>query len=193
MRRIYLDHAATTPVDKEVVEEMLPYFTKYYGNPSSLHSFGEKAHEALDKAREQVAEILKAKNNEILFTSGGTEADNLAIKGIAYRNKDKRGSKGYNIITSTIEHPAVLETCKHLEKQGYKIKYLPVDKYGVVKLDELENSVSKDTFLISVMFANNEIGTIQPIEEIGKIASENNIVFHTDAVQAIGKIPIDVK
>lgn len=193
MKGIYLDHAATTPVDKEVVEEMFPYFTQYYGNPSSLHSFGEEAHNALEKARGQVASILDAKNEEILFTSGGTESDNLAIKGTAYRNKDKRGSKGYNIITSAIEHPAVLETCKHLEKQGFKVKYLPVDKYGVVKLDELERSISKDTFLISVMFANNEIGTVEPIEEIGKIASENNIVFHTDAVQAIGKIPIDLK
>ena len=193
MRRIYLDHAATTPVDKEVVEMMLPYFTKYYGNASSLHSFGRESHDALQKSRQQVADILNAKNNEIIFTSGGTESDNFALKGVAYRNKDKRGSKGYNIITSAIEHPAVLETCKHLEKQGFKVKYLPVDEYGRIKLDELEKSISKDTFLISIMFANNEIGTIEPIEEIGKIASENNIVFHTDAVQAIGKIPIDLK
>lgn len=193
MKRIYLDHAATTPVNREVVEEMLPYFTEYYGNPSSLHSFGEEAHNGLEKARERVADILNSKSESIVFTGGGTEADNLAIKGIAYKNKDKRGSKGYNIITSSIEHPAILETCKHLERQGFKVKYLPVDRYGMIKLEELEKAISKDTFLITIMFANNEIGTIEPVGEIGKIAHENNILFHTDAVQAVGKVKIDVK
>ncbi|HEC89393.1 MAG TPA: cysteine desulfurase, partial [Thermoplasmatales archaeon] len=193
MKRIYLDHAATTPVDKEVIEAMLPYFSEYYGNASSLHSFRKEAYEALEKSREQVARILNAENKEILFTSGGTESDNLALKGVAYKNRDKINTKGPHIITSSIEHPAVLETCKNLEKEGFKIKYLSVNKYGVVDLDELLESITKDTFLISIMFANNEIGTIQPIEEIGKIARENDIIFHTDAVQAIGKIPIDVK
>ena len=193
MRRIYLDNAATTPVDEEVVKEMLPYFTDYYGNPSSLHSLGEEAYNALEKARERVADILNAKGENIVFTGGGTEADNLAIKGIAYRNKEKRGSNGYNIITTSIEHPAVLETCRYLERQGFRVKYLPVDEYGLVKPNELEKSISKDTFLITIMFANNEIGTIEPIKEIGKIAEENNIVFHTDAVQAVGKVAIDVK
>ncbi|RLF41410.1 MAG: cysteine desulfurase NifS [Thermoplasmata archaeon] len=193
MKRIYLDHAATTPVDKEVIEAMLPYFSEYYGNASSLHSFGKEAYEALEKSREQVARILNAENKEILFTSGGTESDNLALKGVAYKNRDKINTKGPHIITSSIEHPAVLETCKNLEKEGFKIKYLSVNKYGVVDLDELLESITKDTFLISIMFANNEIGTIQPIEEIGKIARENDIIFHTDAIQAIGKIPIDVK
>jgi len=193
MKRIYLDHAATTPVDREVIEAMLPYFSKYYGNASSLHSFGREAYEALEKSREQVAKILNAENKEILFTSGGTESDNLALKGVAYKNRDKINTNGPHIITASIEHPAVLETCKYLEKEGFKIKYLSVDKYGIVDLDELSESITKDTFLISIMFANNEIGTVQPIEEIGKIAEENNVIFHTDAVQAIGKIPIDVK
>lgn len=193
MKRIYLDHAATTPVDRKVIEAMLPYFSKYYGNASSLHSFGREAYEALEKSRRLVAKILNAENEEILFTSGGTESDNLALKGVAYKNRDKINTNGPHILTSSIEHPAVLETCRDLEKEGFKIKYLSVDKYGIVDLDEVSESITKDTFLISIMFANNEIGTIQPIEEIGKIAEENNIIFHTDAVQAIGKIPIDVK
>ena len=192
MKRIYMDHAATTPVDKEVVDAMLPYFTNFYGNASSLHSFGEEAHYALDESRHNVADVLNAEREEIIFTSGGTESDNIAIKGVAFENKDKRNTKGPHIITSAIEHPAVLEPCKHLEKQGFKVKYVSVDKYGMVKIDELEQSISKDTFLISIMYANNEIGTIEPIEEIGRIASENNIVFHTDAVQAVGKLPIDI-
>jgi len=192
MKRIYMDHAATTPVDKEVVDAMLPYFTNFYGNASSLHSFGEEAHYALDESRHNVADVLNAEREEIIFTGGGTESDNIAIKGVAFENKDKRNTKGPHIITSAIEHPAVLEPCKHLEKQGFKVKYVSVDKYGMVKIDELEQSISKDTFLISIMYANNEIGTIEPIEEIGRIASENNIVFHTDAVQAVGKLPIDI-
>jgi len=192
MKRVYMDYAATTPVDKEVIKEMLPYFDKFYGNASSIHSFGRESYDAVEKAREQVSDLLNSDVEEIIFTSGGTESDNLAIKGVAYYNKEKRGSKGYNIITSAIEHPAVLESCKHLEKQGFNVKYLPVDKYGFIDLKNLEDAISKDTFLITIMFANNEIGTIEPIEEIGKITKKNNILFHTDAVQAIGKFPIDI-
>jgi len=192
MKRVYMDYAATTPIDKEVIKEMLPYFDKYYGNASSIHSFGRDAFDAVEKAREQVADLLSSDAEEIIFTSGGTESDNLAIKGAAYYNKEKRGSKGYHIITSAIEHPAVLETCKHLEKKGFNVKYLPVDKYGFIDLKNLEEAISKDTFLITIMFGNNEIGTIEPIEEIGRIAKKNNILFHTDAIQAVGKVPIDV-
>lgn len=187
-----MDYAATTPVDKEVLNEMLPYFKEKYGNASSIHSFGRDAFDAIEKAREQVAEIINSTSDEIIFTSGGTESNNLAIKGIAYRNKDKRKTKGPHIITSAIEHPAVLEPCKHLEKQGFHVEFLPVDKYGFINPSELENKISENTFLITIMFANNEIGTIQPIEEIGKIAKQHNILFHTDAVQAVGKEQIDV-
>ena len=194
MKRVYMDHAATTPVDKKVLEEMLPFFTEKYGNPSSLHSFGREAHDVLEKARENVAKVINADKEEIFFTSGGTESDNIAIKGTIYRMKEGiTGYKGPHIITSAIEHPAVMETCKHLEKQGFKVKYLSVDKYGIVNADELKNSISKGTFLISVMHANNEIGTIQNIDEIGKIAKEHNVVFHSDTVQSIGKILVDVK
>lgn len=192
MKRIYLDHAATTPVDREVLHEMLPYLTKFYGNASSLHRDGIKAYDAIETARERVADSIEAENNEIIFTSGGTESDNLAIKGIAYRNKDKIKGKGPHIITSSIEHPAVLETCNSLEKEGFKVKYVSVNKQGIVNVKEIEESISKDTFLISVMMANNEIGTVQPVSEIGKIAKEHDIVFHTDAVQALGKLSIDV-
>ena len=192
MKKVYLDYAASTPVDKEVLDEMLPFFDKYYGNASSTHSFGVDAFNAVEEAREYVAKIIGAKNDEIIFTAGGTESDNIAIKGVAFKNRDKKGSKDYNIITCSIEHPAVLETCKYLDSIGYKVKFLPVDRYGIVNLDELEKSISKDTFLITVMFANNEIGTIEPIQEIGKIAKKHNILFHTDAVQAIGKVPIDI-
>jgi cysteine desulfurase len=192
MKKVYMDYAATTPVDKEVIKEMNPYFDKYYGNASSIHSFGREAFDAIEKSREQVAGLLKADIDEIVFTSGGTESDNLGIKGVAFKNKDKRGSKGYNIITSAIEHPAVLETCKHMEKLGFNVKFLPVDEYGNIDLDELENSISKDTFLISIMHANHEIGTIEPMEEIGKIAKDNDVFFHTDAVQAACKTPVDV-
>ena len=193
MKRIFLDHASTTQVDKEVVEAMLPYFSTYFGNASSLHSFGREAHDALDASREKVADLLHAQSKEIIFTAGGSESDNMAIKGTAYANKDKRTSKGPHIITCVIEHPAVLETCKHLEKQGFNVEYLPVDEYGIIDVEELEKSISKDTFLISIMYANNEIGTIEPVEEIGNIARENNVLFHTDAVQAISKVPIDAK
>ena len=192
MKKIYMDHGSSTPVDKEVIAEMMPYFNKFYGNASSIHSFGRDAYDAVEKSREKVASILNADAEEIIFTSGGTESDNLAIKGVAFRNKKKRGTKGAHIITSAIEHPAVLETCKHMEKIGFNVKYLPADKYGLISLKELEDAISKDTFLITVMFANNEIGTIEPIEEIGKIAKEHDVVFHTDAVQAVGKVPIDV-
>ncbi len=192
MKQIYMDYAATTPVDKDVLKEMLPYFDNIFGNTSSIHNFGRAAFNAAENAREQVAKILNSEADEIIFTSGGTESDNLAIKGVAYNNKDKRDTKGAHIITSVIEHPAVLEVCKHLEKQGFNIEYLPVDKFGLIKLEDLINTISKNTFLITIMYANNEIGTIEPIEEIGKISKKHDIIFHTDAVQAIGKIPIDV-
>ncbi|MCX6662656.1 MAG: cysteine desulfurase NifS [Euryarchaeota archaeon] len=193
MKRIFMDNASTTKVDAEVLSTMLPYFTEYYGNPSSIHAFGREAQKAVDTARTHVADLLSAKDDEIIFTAGGTESDNLAIKGVAYLNKDKRTTKGPHIITSTIEHPGVLETCRHLETQGFQVKYLPVDKDGIVNPNELRKSISKNTFLITIMFANNEIGTIQPIEEIGKISHEHDIIFHTDAVQAVAKLPIDVK
>lgn len=192
MKKVYMDNGATTQVDKEVIKEIMKYFDKYYGNASSIHSFGREALNAIEKSREHVASLLNANEDDIIFTSGGTESDNIAVKGIAYHNKNKRNTKGPHIITSKIEHPAVLETCKHLEKQGYKVKYLPVDKYGLINPDDLEETITKDTFLITIIFANNEIGTIEPIQEIGKIAKEHNIIFHTDAVQAVGKVPIDI-
>ncbi|MFO8078274.1 MAG: cysteine desulfurase NifS [Thermoplasmatota archaeon] len=192
MNPIYLDHAATTAVDPAVVKAMNPYFTQHFGNPSSLHSFGENAQAALQEARGQVAQLLHANQDEIIFTAGGTESDNIAIKGVAYEHKNKRNTKGPHIITSAIEHPAVLQTCKHLEEQGFNVLYLPVDKYGLIDPEEVEQAISKDTFLVSIMYANNEIGTIQPIKEIGAIAQKHDVVFHTDAVQAIGKTLIDV-
>jgi len=192
MKKVYMDYAATTPVDKEVLNEMLPYFNKIYGNPSSIHYFGRDALEAVENAREQVGSLINSNSDEIIFTSGGTESDNLAVKGVAFYNKKKRDTKGYHIITSEVEHPAVLETCKHLEKLGFNVKYLSVDKYGFINLGDLEDAISKDTFLVTIMFGNNEIGTIEPIEEIGKITKKHDILFHTDAVQAIGKVPIDV-
>ncbi len=192
MRKVYLDYAASTPVDPIVLKEMLPYFDKIYGNPSSIHSFGRDAFDAVEESRERIADLISCDPDEIIFTSGGTESDNLAIKGAAFKNKDKKNSDGYNIITSEIEHPAVLETCKHLGKIGYSVRFLPVDEYGIIDFNELEKAISEDTFLITIMAANNEIGTIQPIEQIGKIAEKHNILFHTDAVQAIGKVLIDV-
>jgi len=188
MKRIYLDHAATTPLAPEVLEAMLPYFTDYYGNASSLHSFGREAKEAIEDARIKIASLINAKPSEIYFTSGGTESDNLALKGIAWRNK----KKGCHIITSSIEHPAILEVCKVLAKQGFEVTYLPVTKEGLVELTALESAIRKDTILISIMHANNEIGTIQPLHEIGKIAKEKDIYFHSDGVQTTGKIPLDV-
>ncbi|KYK23977.1 cysteine desulfurase NifS [Thermoplasmatales archaeon SM1-50] len=193
MKRIFLDHASTTKIDNEVLNAMLPYFSQYYGNPSSIHAFGREAQEAVDDSRSHVSSLLGCRDDEIFFTAGGTESDNLAIKGIAYLNKEKRKTKGPHIITSAIEHPGVLEVCRHLETQGFKVKYLPVDTNGIVDLDSLRVSISNNTFLVSIMFANNEIGTIQPTEEIGKIVHEHGILFHTDAVQAVTKVPIDVR
>ena len=188
MKRIYMDHSATTPLDPQVLEAMLPYFSEKFGNASSLHSYGLEAKEALEDAREKVAALLGAKAGEIIFTSGGTESDNLALKGIAYKNRDK----GKHIITTNFEHPAILETCRQLEKEGFAVTYLPVTAEGMVEPASLEAAIRPDTILISVMHANNEIGTIQPIEDIGKIAADKDIYLHTDAVQSVGKIPVDV-
>ena len=185
-----MDHSATTPVAPEVLEAMLPYFSEKFGNASSLHSFGLEAKEALEDSREKVAALLGAQPEEIIFTSGGTESNNLALKGIGYRSKEK--GKGNHIITSSIEHPAILETCRKLETQGFEVTYLPVTKDGLVDAETVESAIQKETVLISVMHANNEIGTIQPLKEIGKIAAEKDVFFHTDAVQTAGKIPIDV-
>lgn len=185
---IYLDNAATTKVDHEVLEAMLPYFEEVYGNASSIYRFAGQAKKAVDDAREVVADYLGAKPKEIYFTAGGSESDNWALKATAYAKKDK----GRHIITSKIEHHAILHTCQYLEKQGFEVTYLDVDENGVVKLDELKNAIREDTILISIMFANNEIGTIEPIKEIGKIAHEKGIIFHTDAVQAYGHVPINV-
>ena len=184
----YFDHASTTPVKEEVLKEMIPYFNLEFGNPSSLYSIGRRNRRAVEEAREKVARTINAKPNEIYFTSCGSESDNLAIKGIAFENKHK----GNHIITSKIEHPAVLNTCKMLEQEGFKVTYLDVNKKGLIDLKILEASITDKTILISIMFANNEIGTIQPIKEIGKIAKKHNIYFHTDAVQAMGNIKIDV-
>lgn len=188
MKIRYFDHAATTAVREEVLKEMLPYFSLQYGNPSSIYSIGRKSKKAIEKARERVAHAINSKTKEIYFTSCGSEADNLALKGIAYANK----KKGNHIITSKIEHPAILESCKTLEKQGFEITYLNVNKDGFISLQELENSIRKETILISIMFANNEIGTIEPIKEIGEIAKKHQILFHTDSVQAVGNVKIDV-
>ena len=185
----YFDHAATTPVREEVIKEMIPYFGVEYGNPSTMYSLGRNAKRAINNSRKQVAKAINSKTREIYFTSCGSESDNLAIKGFAYANKDK----GNHIITSKIEHHAVLDSCKTLERQGFKVTYLNVDENGFINIEELVNAINKDTILISIMFANNEIGTIEPIEEIGLIAKKNNIVFHTDAVQAIGNEKIDVQ
>ena len=186
---IYMDHNATTPIDERVLSAMLPYLKEEFGNPSSIYLLAQRARRAVEEAREKLAKLLNADPKEIIFTSGGTESDNFAIKGIAYANQ----AKGKHIITSQIEHHAVLNTCKFLEKQGFQITYLPVDRYGVVDLDALEKSITPQTILISIMFANNEVGTIQPIKKIGEIARRHGVYFHTDAVQAVGKIPIDVK
>ena len=185
----YFDNAATTKVKKEVLEEMLPFFSEKYGNPSSMYTKGREAKKAIEEARGKVANLINCKPNEIYFTGCGSESDNTAIKGIAYTN----WRKGKHIITSKIEHPAVLHTCQNLQKHGFNITYLNVDKEGLINLDELKNSIRNDTILISIMFANNEIGTIEPIHEIAKIAKMYNIIFHTDAVQACGNVPIDVQ
>lgn len=186
---VYMDNSATTPVKEEVLEAMLPYFTEYYGNPSSVYGLGRKSKQAIEESREIISKSLNAKSKEIFFTAGGTEADNWALKGIAYANK----RKGNHIITSKIEHHGILHTCEYLEKQGFEVTYLDVDKYGTVDIEQLKKSIKDETILISIMFANNEIGTVQPIKEIGEIAKEKNIYFHTDAVQAVGHLEIDVE
>lgn len=185
---IYLDNAATTKVSEEVFEAMKPYFCEIYANPSAIYGFAGKSMKGVDEARGQVASLIGAKPNEIYFTAGGSEADNWAIKAVAEANKDK----GKHIITSTIEHHAVLHTCQYLEKQGFEVTYVGVDENGTIKLDELKAAIRPDTILISVMAANNEIGTIEPLKEIGAIAREQKILFHTDAVQAYGHIPLNV-
>lgn len=189
MKIRYFDNAATTRVKEEVLQEMFPYFCEEYGNPSSMYSVGREAKRALEKARVRVAKLINCKPKEVYFTGCGSESDNTAIKGIAYKNR----KKGNHIITSKIEHPAVLHTCQSLEKHGFEVTYLNVDKYGFINLSELENSIKPNTILISIMFANNEIGTIEPIREISKIAKKHNIIFHTDAVQACGNVDIDVR
>ncbi len=188
MRAIYLDHAATTPVRPEVIEAMLPYFSETFGNASSIHMFGQKAKKALEDARELVAACIGAEAKEIYFTSGGTESDNLAIKGIAHASQDK----GRRLITSKIEHHAVLNCCKYLEDEGCEVTYLPVDRFGIVDLQALEEAVRPDTILVTVMLANSETGTLQPISDIAKITEQRGVPLHTDAVQAIGKIAVDV-
>ena len=188
MKRIYMDHSATTPVAPEVMEAMLPYFSEKFGNASSMHSFGLEAKEALEESREKVAGLLGAKPEEIIFTAGGTESDNLALKGIARKNQ----KSGKHIITTRVEHPAILECCRKLEKEGFEVTYLPVTNEGLVEIATLESAIRSDTILISVMHANNEVGTIQPLEEIGRLAAEKDIYLHTDAVQSVGKIPTDV-
>ena len=189
MKIRYFDHAATTPVREEVIKEMIPYFGMEYGNASVMYSLGRSAKRAINNARRQVANVINCEPSEVYFTSCGSESDNLAIKGFAYANREK----GNHIITSKIEHHAVLDSCKSLEKEGFRVTYLNVDEKGFIDVAQLLNSITPDTILITIMFANNEIGTIEPIEEIGRIAKEKNIVFHTDAVQAIGNARIDVK
>ncbi|MEO9276913.1 MAG: cysteine desulfurase family protein [Nitrososphaera sp.] len=184
---IYLDNAASTPVHDTVIQEMIPYFKEQYGNPSSIHKYGRLANVAIQNARKQIAALINATPEEIFLTSGGTESNNTAIHGITAQ------SKGRHVITSAIEHDAILEPCKLLEKQDYRVSYIPVDKYGMVNPDDVRKEITTDTSLITIMYANNEVGTVQPIKEIATIAQEKNIPFHTDAVQAVGKIPIDVK
>lgn len=188
MMRVYLDNSATTRVDPRVIEAMTPFFADRYGNPSSIHSFGREAGVAMQESRETLARALGASANEIVFTSGGTESDNIAIQGFAYANREK----GDHIVTSAIEHHAVLHTCQYLETQGFRVTYLPVDSEGILSVEALKSAIRSDTILVTVMSVNNEIGTIQPIREIGAIARESGAVFHTDAVQAFTKLPIDV-
>ena len=188
MNIIYFDNSATTKIKTEVLNEMMQFLTTEYGNPSSLYSMGRTSKKAIERARKQVADLIKCHPNEIYFTAGGSESDNIALKGFAYANKEK----GNHIITSKIEHPAVLESCRTLQQQGFEVSYINVDKDGFIKLEELQNAIKPTTILISIMAANNEIGTIQPIEEIAQIAHKYNIIFHTDAVQAIGNMDIDV-
>ena len=189
MKRVYFDHAATTPTDPAIAKTVYEYMTEVFGNPGSVHSFGRQARQAVDVAREQVANLINAQPAEIFFTSGGTEADNTALKGVAYANRNR----GNHIITSAVEHHAVLEPCEQLQKEGFDLTVLPVDEYGQVSVEAVRNAIKPETILISIMFANNEVGTIQPIAEIGALARERKIYFHTDAVQAVGNWPIDVK
>ncbi|MBA7603480.1 Cysteine desulfurase IscS [subsurface metagenome] len=188
MKQIYLDYAATTPTHPEVVKAMLPYFTEVFGNPSGIYAYGQEAKGAIEEARSKVADLIGARDEEIVFASGGTEADNFALKGVAFANQNK----GNHIITSSIEHHAVMETGKFLEGRGFRVTYLPVDGYGLVNPDDVRKAVTDKTILISVMHANNEVGTMEPITEIGKIAKETGIYFHTDAVQTVGHIPVNV-
>ncbi|MDD7511383.1 MAG: cysteine desulfurase NifS [Peptostreptococcaceae bacterium] len=189
MRQVYLDYSATTPVKQEVLNEMLPYYTENYGNPSSLYSLGLKTKEAIDKARSQVASLINADSKEIFFTAGGTEADNWALMGIA----DGLKHKGNHIITSKVEHHAILHSCEFLEKHGYEVTYLDVEPDGRIKPETLEKAITSKTILISIMMVNNEVGTVQPIRELAGIANRHNVLFHTDAVQALGNVSIDVK
>jgi cysteine desulfurase len=190
MKRMYLDHAATTPVAPEVVREMLPYFSEHFGNASSIHKEGQDARRAIEIARKKIAKFINAREDEIIFTGSGTESNNTVLKGLAF---SELGKKKNHIITSKIEHHAVLEPCEFLEKQGFKVTYLDVDNTGLINLKELERAITPDTLLVSIMHANNEIGTIQDISEIGRICRSKNVFFHTDAVQSFGKLPIDVK
>ena len=188
MKRIYLDHNATTPVHPEVADEVCRRLREDFGNAGTLYSYGREAKKLVDDAREMIASVIRAKREEILFTSGGTESDNMAVRGVVYGNINK----GRHLITSTIEHHAVLETCKALEKEGFEVTYLPVDEYGTIKVDELKNAIRSDTTLITIMHANNETGTIQPVSEIGRIAREKGVTYHTDTVQTFGKVRINV-
>lgn len=188
LERIYLDHAATSPVHPQVVEAMIPYMTTYFGNPSSIHSFGRESRRALDEARETIAKTVGAKANEIIFTSGGTEADNLAIIGVAMANREK----GRHIITTSVEHHAVLNTCKFLQKQGFDVTYLPVDEHGMISVEQVKSALRDDTIIVSIMFGNNETGVLQPIHDIGQLLRDHDAYFHTDAVQAYGLVPIHV-
>lgn len=189
MENVYFDNSATTKIDEDVLKEMMPYLRENYGNASSIYKLGRISKKAIEESREKIAKSINANPEDIYFTAGGSESDNTIIKGVAYFNK----SKGNHIITSKIEHPAVLETCKQLEQEGFEVTYINVNNNGIIDLEELKKSITENTILISIMFANNEIGTIQPIKEIGEIARKHKIVFHTDAVQAIGSVPIDVK
>jgi len=190
LRKVYMDHGAGMPLDSRVLEAMKPYFLADYGNPSSSHSYGNSAKEALAASREKVARLVAAeKSRDVIFTSGGTESNNLALKGVAFRNREK----GNHIITTAIEHMSVINVCKYLQKQGFEVTYVPVDTQGVVDVEKLKAAITDKTILISVMYANGEIGTIQPIREIGKLARENSVLFHVDAVAAAGKVPINVK
>ena len=188
LKKVYMDYSATTPVKKEVLDEMLPYFSEIFGNPSSVYSFAREAKKAVDTARDRIAKAMGAHSNEIYFTSGGSEADNWAIKGVAYANQDK----GNHIITSKVEHHAILHTCEYLEKNGFEVTYLDVDEYGMITPEDLEKAITDKTILITLMVANNEIGTILPIKELCDIAKKKGIIFHTDAVQAFGNVKIDV-